>query len=581
MGSPMDILANYDPNRLAFSNQKNRADIAQSQAVTQGVQQENQLRQQKMADMEVVRKAYANHPDDFDAVRKEVTANASGTGAMEFLNHDMTLRRNSATLKKEDLENEQTLLDRADSMASSIADIKDPQQMNAAYQQRLPELTKDAPKVPWPTTINNPDDLNVLRGGLNHHKTILEEAKERAELAEKQQQTKTGAATQAATEFKTAQEKRTQGLQDLSGVTDADSFSQWQQRNPDLARELPSVYAPAAIASKVRSIVPAEKQPEFDFQTQKNRMGLMGNSEYDQFLGQYARSLGKTPAQLSPEEGLASFQKFAELKKDPDMRAAALAQIDLANTLRRIQLGQQPTDEDATRIAQQIQNHQLAPSQLSEIRGRGNGSLGLMIERKMPKDFNWQEADSEYQLAKSPGYQQQVKNMDYAGSSMDNVIRSAEALANGKVRSINALINAGKDQVNNVNLAKFNTDRLEVADAIAKILQGGGSGSGTSDMKLKQAQDLIRSTDDPAVVRATLGEMKGLIQNRRNTLTKGTFMENTAPAATSSTGAAPPLPATLSSSDVGQTYTNKAGKRLKITAVNPQNPKQFKFDEVP
>jgi hypothetical protein len=42
----------------------------------------------------------------------------------------------------------------------------------------------------------------------------------------------------------------------------------------------------------------------------------------------------------------------------------------------------------------------------------------------------------------------------------------------------------------------------------------------------------------------------------------------------------PPLPATLSSADVGKTYLSKEGKPIKVTAVNPANPKQFKFDEV-
>ena len=51
-----------------------------------------------------------------------------------------------------------------------------------------------------------------------------------------------------------------------------------------------------------------------------------------------------------------------------------------------------------------------------------------------------------------------------------------------------------------------------------------------------------------------------------------------APAAAPTT--APSLPASLSQSDVGKVYTNRAGKRIKILKVNPQNPKQFQSQEV-
>ena len=51
---------------------------------------------------------------------------------------------------------------------------------------------------------------------------------------------------------------------------------------------------------------------------------------------------------------------------------------------------------------------------------------------------------------------------------------------------------------------------------------------------------------------------------------------NTAPAA----GAVAPMPATLSAADVGKVYLSKTGQKLKITAVNPANPKQFQSQTV-
>jgi hypothetical protein len=76
-----------------------------------------------------------------------------------------------------------------------------------------------------------------------------------------------------------------------------------------------------------------------------------------------------------------------------------------------------------------------------------------------------------------------------------------------------------------VDLKKFETDRTLVADEIAKILQGGGSGNGTSDMKLKQAGEILKSSDSPAAIAAALGDVQQLIGYRRKALTRGTYLD--------------------------------------------------------
>lgn len=185
--------------------------------------------------------------------------------------------------------------------------------------------------------------------------------------------------------------------------------------------------------------------------------------------------------------------------------------------------------------AADIFNHRMSPSQaMAQIGGRGMQKTARLDRmkaelRKLDPNFNWEDAESSYALVKSPAFQQTIRYMDYAGSTLDNLVKNAQALDNTDVRSINALLNAGKDQVNNVNLKKFQTDKIESADAVAKILQGGGSGSGTSDMKLKQAESIFRDSDSPKAIAAAATEIKGLLGNRRQTLTRGTYMENQAP----------------------------------------------------
>lgn len=178
--------------------------------------------------------------------------------------------------------------------------------------------------------------------------------------------------------------------------------------------------------------------------------------------------------------------------------------------------------------ADDLLNHRTSPSLLmSQIGGRGMQKTAYVNRvktelRKQDPSFNWEEAESSYQLAKSPGFQQTVRYMDSVQNSMPRLQQAADTLANGNVRAISALTNAGKNQFNNVDLKSFQTDRALVGDEIAKILQGGGTGSGTSDAKLKQAQDLISSSDSPAAIASTLKEVSALIGYRRDSLTRGT-----------------------------------------------------------
>lgn len=254
------------------------------------------------------------------------------------------------------------------------------------------------------------------------------------------------------------------------------------------------------------------------------------------YLPKFAQSLGKTPAQLSEAEVSTALGRFKEANADPEVRAATLASkaasqatADLARTMKQMQIGQQPTQEDAARMADHILNHELAPSQISEIRGRGNGALGMMIEREMAKKdphFSWQQADSDYAYSKSPALQNTVRYMDAAMGSMGRLQTAADTLNNGQIRSINSLTKLGKNQFNNIDLKRFQTDVTLVGDEIGKIMQGGGTGSGVSDGKLKQAQEIFKDTDSPKAIATALKEVQSIIGYRRAAVTRGTFLEN-------------------------------------------------------
>ncbi len=234
---------------------------------------------------------------------------------------------------------------------------------------------------------------------------------------------------------------------------------------------------------------------------------------------------------LGPQKVIEAINGYAQRSQDPEMKAQMESLRNAELALKQLQLSQQPTAEQAQQVADDLVKHRIAPEQMSQMFG-GFGPAGQNFKRmvyseakKLDPEFDFERAAAEYGLVKSPSFQTTVRYMDSVQNSIPQVIAAANTLANGQVRSINSLLNAGKGQFNNVDLKKFQTDRLFVADEIAKILAGGGTGSTTSDSKLTQASAVLKDNDSPQAIAAALGEVKGLIGTRRQALTKGTYLE--------------------------------------------------------
>lgn len=222
--------------------------------------------------------------------------------------------------------------------------------------------------------------------------------------------------------------------------------------------------------------------------------------------------------------------------KDPEMAALARTSAELSNQIKQGQLGMQPTPDQEDMYAKLLTSNKIAPSQIQVLAG-GLGQQGKAFLRnvttkalQMDPEFNFEEAQSTFDLVKSPAFQGTIRYMDSVVETMPQLQAAADKLGNGNVRSINALVNAGKNQFNNVDVKKFKTDVLFVSDEIGKILQGGGTGSATSDAKLRQAGEILNTSDSPRAIAAALSEAAAMMGKRRTSLTRGTYLERQAPA---------------------------------------------------
>lgn len=296
--------------------------------------------------------------------------------------------------------------------------------------------------------------------------------------------------------------------------------------DPKTFRKLLGPEKPVEVPEGGSLVIPSTGEVVFQGQSKPK-------DEFQTFKDAYAKQiLGPTGKweDLTPKQQIDGNSQFTISKQDPSMVALSQSNAQIRNLLMQAQLGQQPTKDDAALIAKQIVDHKMAPSQV-QLFG-GFGAQGAAFKRmvgtealKLDPNFDWEQAESDYQYGKSPVLQGTIRYMDETTQSIPRLTATADQLGNSNIRFFNGLANLSKNQLNNPTLKKFQVDALAVADGVAKVLQGGGSGSGTTDAKLEQAQQIIRTSDSPAAVKAAMEEVQELFKIRRGALTRGTYLE--------------------------------------------------------
>lgn len=207
-------------------------------------------------------------------------------------------------------------------------------------------------------------------------------------------------------------------------------------------------------------------------------------------------------------------------------------------------------NSDTQNLASQLVGGQIAPGELSK-RTTGNSSYNdvLVAADKYSlattgQHFNIAKADTQYKFANNKATQDTLNYLGslvgtdngsgtLAGGNLDQLISLSDKriTPNDPLSSVHGGQNQQgfpalndvrqwtKLQSGNPDIAAYYSTLLEVSDQVAKVLQGGGS-SGTSDAKLKQAQDLFQKGFTPDQVKAVAGSLKGLLANRATSMVK-------------------------------------------------------------
>lgn len=184
------------------------------------------------------------------------------------------------------------------------------------------------------------------------------------------------------------------------------------------------------------------------------------------------------------------------------------------------------------RGAQAVLDGRMSPSQAASLYG-GMGGAGAAYKRaltdhvlKVNPEFDLTASESNYAYGRNPGTQTTVRFLDNIDNTIPIMRNMVSKMKLGNVKLINAATLGAKGQFGVGDVAAYNFLQTALADEFAKVLQGGGTGSGTSDTKLKQAMSIMESDMSPDQWTEVLDVAQDVLKLRRKALTSGTYMED-------------------------------------------------------
>lgn len=189
-------------------------------------------------------------------------------------------------------------------------------------------------------------------------------------------------------------------------------------------------------------------------------------------------------------------------------------------------------NDTAQSLAQDLVEGRLSPSELPKrTTGKGvtyDAVLKAATDYSMSaygKKFNIAQADRDYKFAQRPQTQDTLKylsslvgNDEKDGGNLGELKRLSNSINRTSFPALNDAAAWARFNTGDPSIAAYYATATEVADQVAKILQGGGTGSGTSDAKLAQANALFQKGFSKAQFNAVLNAITPLLKNRAKSI---------------------------------------------------------------
>lgn len=351
----------------------------QAQAAQMQIQQE----QIKLRDLNGMRAAMqqwdGKNPDDlFTAARQN---GVSPTTLLDMQNKLLAHQEAMQKLDTETVTNAKAHNKRLSSLLAPVEKETDPGEQENLWNDAIAQGVKqgdikaaDVAQFAYP----GPEGVKKRRVSLDYEQYLLEQKSEQEIAASQETARKTKLENQKADREQAAQEIQA-AIDPATGVPSPADWARIQKAHPQVT--LPDMPTPGSVQQFTRAAVPVEKQPEYDINSMKAKLGLMGNTEFDQYMVQYARSQGLTPATLQPAQWIAGATKYnREVTKDPMMEAMLLQMRTSQLAMEKTQLAAVPTKEQIHSMGVDLYNGDMSPDELSLIKQRSINDANQIID---------------------------------------------------------------------------------------------------------------------------------------------------------------------------------------------------------
>jgi hypothetical protein len=176
--------------------------------------------------------------------------------------------------------------------------------------------------------------------------------------------------------------------------------------------------------------------------------------------------------------------------------------------------------------AEKLVDNKMVPSQLPGMGKARDLTLkrAAVIAKERGIDYDPERQQRQWNYANSIPTQNVLKYLDSLtgrdnkSGNLEAVMKLSDTITRTDMPAANAVELWAKLAFGDPKTAAYQAALLEVSDQIAKIMQGGGSGGGTSDAKIRQASEIMNKNYSQEQIRTIGSTVRTLLANRKAAL---------------------------------------------------------------
>jgi Leucine-rich repeat (LRR) protein len=223
-----------------------------------------------------------------------------------------------------------------------------------------------------------------------------------------------------------------------------------------------------------------------------------------------------------------SAEAAVEVKKERDLIPIKVATVGGEAKARAAAAATSAKNEDGSwnmnSIPVSLVEGTMDPSQLSKRSADYDQKIEQANSYSMARygrPFDLAQAQGDFKFANNPSTQNTLRYLnsltgaDNKGGNLGALVNLSNKINRTDFPALNNGAAWAKIQTGNPQMVAYYTAVTETADQVAKILQGGGSGGGTSDAKLKQAAELFDKGFSKDQIVAVSDTLRSLLANRK------------------------------------------------------------------